>query len=205
MKNIEEDDFIAAARKYEGELYPNTYRLNPESNAETVVARFRKEFQKQLDKHNIKIPEEQKKEILTKASLIESEAGVANYETKRHVSGIIENRLKKNMPLQIDAVFFYIFKDKIKNRKVLNRHLKVDSKYNTYKYPGLPPGPISNPSIWSIKAALYPLKTRDLYYITGKDGKFYYARTGTQHNINVQKYLRNYVPIKNEIDFKKEN
>ncbi len=203
MKNIEEDDFIAAAKEYEGEMYPNTYNLNPKWDAKSVVSRFRKEFQRQLDRFNIKLSKETKKEILIKASLIESEAGVANYETKRHVAGIIENRLKKNMNLQIDAVFFYIFKDSIKNRRVLKRHLKVDSRYNTYKYSGLPPSPISNPSIWSIRAALNPMKTNDLYYITGKDGIFYYAKTGVKHNLNVKKYLRNYIP-KKEDEIKKE-
>ena len=198
MKNIEEDDFIATAKKYEGEMYPNTYNLNPESDADMVVERFRKEFQRQIKRYKLKITEDNKKEILIKASLIESEAGIANYSTKRHVAGIIENRLRKGMNLQIDAVFFYILKDKIKNRKVLNRHLKIDSKYNTYKYSGLPPTPISNPSIWSIRAAMNPMKTKDLFYITGKDGVFYYARTGAGHNINVQKYLRNYVAPKEE-------
>ena len=125
MKNIEEDDFIAEAKKYEGEMYPNTYNLNPDSDAKTVVERFRKEFQRQISKYKLKITDDNKKEILTKASLIESEAGVANYATKRHVAGIIENRLKKGMNLQIDAVFFYIFKDKIRNRRVLKKHLKV--------------------------------------------------------------------------------
>lgn len=191
MKNIEEDDFIAAAKKYEGELYPNTYRLNIDADAESVVNRFKSEFNRQLEKYNIKISDKDRNEILTKASLIESEAGIADYQTKRHIAGIINNRLNKGMLLQIDAVFFYIFKDNIKNRVIRNSHLKVDSKYNTYKYPGLPPGPISNPSIDSIRAALDPMENKDLYYITGCDGIFYYARTGIQHNLNKQKYLKN--------------
>lgn len=199
MKNIEEGDFIAAAKKYEGQLYPNTYRLNVDATAEAVVERLRSELKKQLNKYNIKIPEEDMNRVLTIASLIESEAGVARYETKRHVSGIIDNRLKKGMMLQLDATFLYIKRIFPKdlahginewNRTIYKSDYKLESKYNTYKYVGLPPGPISNPSIDSIRAALDPMSTSDYFYITGCDGIFYYARTGTQHNVNVKKYLR---------------
>jgi len=66
----------------------------------------------------------------------------------------------------------------------------VDSKFNNYKYSGLPPNPINNPSIDSIYAAFNPQKTKDLYYLTGKDGKFYYSKTNTGHNRNIREYLR---------------
>lgn len=95
------------------------------------------------------------------------------------------------MLLQVDAVFAYIYKEHLS--RTLYSHLKVDSPYNVYKYKGLPPTPIGNPSVDSITAAMYPSQTTDLFYLTGKDGKFYYGKTGTQHNINKSKYITNYI------------
>jgi UPF0755 protein len=71
-------------------------------------------------------------------------------------------------------------------------HLKVDSPYNTYKNKGLPPTPIANPSVKTLEAALYPNTTDKLFYLTGLDGKFYYAKTYAQHLVNKKKYIDNY-------------
>jgi UPF0755 protein len=94
------------------------------------------------------------------------------------------------MLLQVDAVFSYIKKSHI--YKTMNGHLEVDSPYNTYKYKGLPPTPISNPSIESIESALNPNKTDKVFYLTGLDGKFYYAKTYSKHLQNKSKYIDNY-------------
>ena len=92
------------------------------------------------------------------------------------------------MPLQVDAVFGYI------NRRDTYSptfdDLKIDSPYNTYLYKGLPPGPIANPGLDSLDAALHPTKTDYLYYLTGTDGQMHYATTYAGHQANQRKYLR---------------
>ena len=122
------------------------------------------------------------------ASLIEAEAGNAPYSIKRRVAGVLYNRLNKNIPLQVDAVFSYIKKKHLS--KVYYSDLKIKSKYNTYKYAGLPPTPINNPSIASIKAALNPEKTNYMYYLTDREGKFYFSKTGNEHINKKNKYLK---------------
>ena len=124
-------------------------------------------------------------DIVIVASLIEKEARtIAN---KRIVAGILWNRLALGMPLQVDAVFGYIF-----NRDTYSpsfEDLKVDSPYNTYTHTGLPPGPISNPGFDSIDATLHPTKTDYLYYLTGSDNLMHYATTYAGHQTNQRTYL----------------
>ena len=196
MKNINEKKFLSLAQGYEGELYPDTYNLDLDFDEKDALNFFLKNFHQQLQKNDLILPEDRKSQILKIASLVEAEAGRASYEDKRHVAGIIYNRLKKNIPLQLDYVFFYILKqDKQKLspksiERVIWKGKQIDSPFNNYKYTGLPPNPISNPSIDSIKATLKPMDTKDLYYITGKDGQFYYSQTGAGHFRNIKKYLR---------------
>ena len=92
------------------------------------------------------------------------------------------------MSLQVDAVFGYIF-----NRETYSpsyEDLKVDSPYNTYTHTGLPPGPINNPGLDSLKAAITPIKTNYLYYLTDKNGVMHYATTYAEHQSNQRKYLK---------------
>ena len=119
------------------------------------------------------------------ASLVEKEARTdAN---RRIVAGVLWNRLALGMPLQVDAVFGYIFDRDTYSPSF--EDLKVDSPYNTYTHKGLPPGPISNPGLESIYAALYPTKTNYLYYLTGRDTLMHYAKTYAEHQANRRKYL----------------
>jgi UPF0755 protein len=125
-------------------------------------------------------------DTVTMASLLEKEA--RSDEHRRLVAGVLYNRLVKNMPLQVDAVFGYIF-----NRDTYSpspTDLKVDSPYNTYTHRGLPPGPINNPGIAALTAAANPTETNYLYYLTGKDGTMYYATTYEGHKLNLQNYLK---------------
>jgi len=191
MDNIEEDDFLVAARPYEGKLYPDTYFLPLDADAKTVVNIFVNNFNKKIKLNKLKIPKEKEKEILIIASLVESEASTGSYEEKRIVAGIIYNRLEKKMPLQIDATFLYLKKIKPGEKRVIYKSdFKKNSKYNTYKNIGLPPTPISNPGIQSIKAALNPKKTKYMYYLNDKDGNFHFSVTGKEHINKVNKYLR---------------
>jgi UPF0755 protein len=120
------------------------------------------------------------------ASLIEKEARTTG--NRKIVSGILWSRLALGMPLQVDAVFGYIF-----NRDTYSpsfADLKVDSPYNTYVHAGLPPGPINNPGLDAILAALHPTKTNYLYYLTDKNGVMRYATTFAEHQANQRKYLK---------------
>ena len=105
------------------------------------------------------------------------------------VAGILWHRIALGMPLQVDAVFGYIFDKQTFSPSLAD--LKVDSPYNTYTHRGLPPGPISNPGLESLLAAATPTKTSYLYYLTGSDGAMHYAKTLAQHKANRVKYLQN--------------
>lgn len=104
------------------------------------------------------------------------------------VSGILWNRIERRMPLQVDAVFGYIFERATYSPSFAD--LKVDSPYNTYTHAGLPPGPICNPGLDALLAAARPAKTNYLYYLTGKDGLMHYAMTYAEHQANQRKYLK---------------
>lgn len=124
-------------------------------------------------------------EIITMASLIEEEANTK--ESRRIISGILWQRIKQGMRLQVDAVFPYIM-NKF-SLQLTKEDLMDDSPYNTYRYAGLPPGPISNPGWDSIYAAIYPAKTSYLYYLSDREGNMYYAKTFEEHKANKAKYL----------------
>ncbi|WP_420329405.1 endolytic transglycosylase MltG [Paenibacillus gorillae] len=177
--------------RLEGYLFPETYELKIGSTEADILQRMITE----LDKKLAQLPEgwedvlaERKltlHQLLTIASLVEREVVVK--EERAVVSGIIRNRLEKGMPLQIDATVQYLL-DKPKER-LMEKDLQVESPYNTYKVKGLPPGPIANPSLASIQAALYPEKTDYYYYVTKKDGSqtHLFAVTYKEHLRNIEK------------------
>ncbi len=103
------------------------------------------------------------------------------------VSGILWNRLNKGMPLQVDATLGYVT-GKSSSELTVN-DLKSDSLYNTYTHKGLPPGPISNPGIAAIGAAIHPDISPYLYYLHDKNGVIHFARTFAEHKQNIAKYL----------------
>ncbi len=104
------------------------------------------------------------------------------------VAGILQNRLTLGMPLQADASVEYILEKPLS--ELTPEDLKINSPYNTYLNDGLPPTPIGNPGINAILAVLSPTESDYLFYITGDDGKFYYAKTFDEHRVNIAKYLR---------------
>ena len=125
------------------------------------------------------------REVVIMASLLEKEA--AKTEDRRMVAGILWKRISIGMPLQVDAVFPYIIG---KNTFDLTRaDLKVDSPYNTYKYKGLPVGPIANPGLDSMVAAMTPVKSNYIFYLTDMQSKFHFSVTYAQHLANQKKYL----------------
>ncbi len=174
----------------EGYLFPETYEMKRGSTETDIINRMLSELDHKLDQ----LPEDWQStleergltvhQLLTIASLVEREVVVD--EERPIVSSVIQNRLKKKMPLQIDATIQYLL-DKQKER-LLEVDLQVDSPYNTYLNAGLPPGPIASPSLKSIEAALYPEQTDYFYYVTKKDGtnSHLFAVTYKQHQKNIQ-------------------
>jgi len=116
-------------------------------------------------------------EVVTLASIIEREAKTD--EDRKLISSAFHNRLKNNMFLQSCATIQYILKER--KEVLLYKDLEVQSPYNTYKNPGLPPGPIASPGLKSIEAALYPADTDYLYFFAKKDGTHVFSRTFKEH------------------------
>lgn len=184
---ITSTDFISAGQPYEGYLFPDTYNFPLATNAEEIVAALRANFVVKIKplESDIAASGHSQTEIITMAALIEREARTV--EDKNMISGILWNRITRGMPLQVDAVFGYIFGRDTYSPSFAD--LSVDSPYNTYKYKGLPPGPIANPGLDSITAAIHPTKTNNLYYLTGRDGLMHYAATYAGHIANRRAYL----------------
>jgi UPF0755 protein len=181
-------EFLAAGKAHEGYLFPDTYLFSPSSDIETIVALMRENFDKKTKSLSAAISASGRslQDIVTMASLIEKEARTT--EVRKMVSGILWERLRLNMPLQADAVFGYIY-----GRDTYSptyEDLKIDSPYNVYKYLGLPPGPINNPGLDAIQAALAPTASEYLYYLVDKEGVIHYGRTYAEHQANERNYLR---------------
>ncbi len=178
----------------EGYLFPDTYRIYTDATIEDVVIKMLENFDKKLTSEmraDIKKQGKTIYEIITMASIVEKEAPISQGDDNdaRIVSGIFWDRLKIGQALQSDATLSYIFGDNKPQHQ--GEELEVDSLYNTYKYPGLPPGPICNPGILAIKAAIYPIKTNYNYFLTPKDSQeVVYARTYDEHLQNKYKYLK---------------
>ena len=183
------DEFLSAVKNYplpsyvkddpdkrynlEGFLFPDTYNFDagvkPEYIIETMIKRFEEIWSKVSTGFNIKSEDIEK--VITVASIIEKEARVD--KDRPLVASVIYNRLAQDMPLQIDATVIYAHGYYIEN--VRNRHLAIESKYNTYLHDGLPVGPICNPGVASIEAALNPAKTDYLFYLLASDNEHYFT------------------------------
>lgn len=173
----------------EGYLFPDTYFFERPISPEEIIIIFLKNFEKKIAPETLAEIKKQKKslcEIIIVASLIEKEVFLKS--DKEIVSGILWKRLSLGMPLQVDATITYITKRK--SIFITKKELKIDSPYNTYKYKGLPPGPISNPGIESILAAVYPQQTSYLFYLSSKTGETIFSKTAQDHAIARQKYLK---------------
>ncbi len=173
---------------YEGYLFPDTYFISTSTTADELRLLLTNTSASRLESYTDAIAASgfSKDEVIVLASLIEREA--KDNISKRIVSGILQNRLEAEMPLQVDATFDYIL-GKTSSELTMD-DLAVDSPYNTYTHVGLPPTPIANPGIESIEAVLYPEKSDYLYYLTAPDGTFHYAETFEEHKVNKARYLR---------------
>ncbi len=176
--------------RLEGFLYPDTYEIFTSANSYDVMNKMIGHLDKLLTKDDYLRAFEMNYsmyDILTIASMIQRETLIAG--EKPLVASVIYNRLKKDMPLQIDATVQYALPEH--KDRLSYEDLKIDSPYNTYKYKGLPKGPICSPDIDSIKAALYPEYTGYLYYVLSpeKDGTHNFSETYDEFLSNKQKYI----------------
>lgn len=173
----------------EGYFFPDTYHFSRFIPPETIVRTFVNRF------HDVMTPELKARttamgmtlqEVLTLASVVEKETGLA--AERPLVSGVFHNRLRRGLPLQSDPTVIYALESFDGN--IRKTDLSVDSPYNTYKVRGLPPGPIANPGLAAIHAALYPTQTDFVYFVSRNDGSHQFSVTLADHNKAVDIYQR---------------
>jgi UPF0755 protein len=167
-------------KEIEGYFFPDTYEIRVGTSLNEIIQKAINNFDKQTT--GLKITPE----IIIMASLLEKE--VITLEDKQLVSGILWKRLRAGIPLQVDATITYITGKK--TTKISKEDTQIDSPYNTYKYYGLPPGPICNPGLESIKAAINPKDSPYWYYLSTPEGKTIFSKTLQEHNIAKAKYLK---------------
>jgi UPF0755 protein len=170
-------------KNLEGSLFPDTYRFSKTVSVDEIVQKMRSTLDRRLAEKGLV---EISNDTLIMASIIEKE--VQTPEDMKRVAGILFNRMKIGMPLQVDSTLTYI--NQKTSATLTSADLKTDSPYNTYTRKGLPPTPICNPGINAILAVLNPTPSKDFYFLTTKDNTVIYAQTHDQHVANKQKYLR---------------
>ncbi len=176
---------VPSQHTLEGFLFPDTYFFHPEVPQEEMAGTMLATFQEKA-LPPLKQSEKGMFETLVMASLLEKE--VTTLEEKKIVAGILWKRIRIGMPLQVDATITYITGKKSVN--VSREETNIDSPYNTYKYKGLPIGPICSPGLESIEAALNPEESDYWYYLSTKEGETIFSESLAEHNINKAKYLR---------------
>jgi len=182
----------------EGYLFPDTYLIPTDADIDLVITTMTDNFEKKFGSlRNIQKKSLSKNDMVIIASMVERE--VLYQEDRPLVAGVILNRLNIGMKLDIDATIQYalgfnqIQKSWWKKNLTFD-DLEIDSLYNTYKKPGLPPRPIANPGLSALQSVLEPESTDYLYYVSDKDGRNHYAKTLSEHNENINKYLNNSLP-----------
>ncbi len=187
-------DLDPTATDLEGYLYPDTYHFARGISAEEIVAtmlrNFRKRFTAEVE-HLVASSGKTVREIVTLASIVEKEARMD--DERSQIAGVYANRLRIGMALYADPTVIYAIKRLGRWDGNLRRpDLKLDSPYNTYVYPGLPPGPICSPGIASMVAAAAPAQTPHLYFVSRNDGTHVFAETLRDHNRNVTRWQKQY-------------
>jgi len=174
---------------YEGYLFPDTYRFFRGASPEEIVKKLVANLGRRLSEAGIieKIAGRGTSlhELLTLASVIEKE--VRTPEDRRLVADVFRRRLEIGMALQADSTVNYVTGKSV--AAASSEDVAADSPYNTYKHRGLPPGPICNPGLDAISAALEPQANDYWYFLTDADGGVHYAKTLDEHNANKAKYL----------------
>ena len=186
--------FDPEARDLEGYLFPSTYLLPRSATAEILVGQMVQSFERAFDADLRAAAASvgfSVREAVTMASLVEEEAQIA--DERPIISAVYHNRLKIGMGLQCDATVIYAMQRAgTWDGNITRADLAMDSPYNTYRYRGLPPGPIANPGRASLEAAVKPADVPYLYYVSRNDGSHAFATTLDEHNRNVQQYQIQY-------------
>lgn len=187
-------NFLEAVRERqvtEGYLFPETYFFPSGTSAIAAVDAMTARFRDATERLQREVPAGQwalnLAETVTLASLIESEA--QHEEERPLISSVFRNRLQRRMKLDCDPTVIYALE--IENRyqgRLRLADLKIDSPYNTYRFPGLPPGPIANPGYASMRAAVLPASTNYLFFVRTVDGRHKFSSTLAQHNRAVMEY-----------------
>lgn len=180
---IPEEDFLAAAKGHEFELFPDTYFLPRGTTADKLVSQMSANF------HRLVGPLNLTKEDVILASLVERET--RGDEEKPIVAGILKKRLSAGWPLQLDATVQYALgsaEEWWPNTTLLDR--KYPSPYNTYLVSGLPPSPICSPGLASLKAVLAPQDSPFWFYLHDSNGQIHYAKTSSDHEQNIIEFIR---------------
>jgi UPF0755 protein len=181
--------FFTDGKPKEGYLFPDTYFVLPGEDPDLLLRSMQNNFNAHIETASTSIAKFGKPlaDVITMASLLEREA--ADSQSRRMIAGILWHRIAIGMPLQVDAVFPYIIGKS--SLDLTKADLQVDSPYNTYTHKGLPPGPIANPGMSSILAAVTPIKSNYLFYLSDKQGNFHYCATYACQLANQKKYLGN--------------
>ncbi len=197
MTLASDKEFLASlgieGESIEGYLFPETYQFDRSMTTKEVIRIIVRQFWREIT------PEMRKRaetigltltEWVTLASIIGKESG--NKEEKPLISAVFHNRLTRGMKLQSDPTAIYTLEQAgTPVKTVLRSHLKRDTPHNTYRIDGLPPGPIANPGIDSLRAALYPAKVNYLYFVANNDGTHQFSTSLEAHNHAVLKYQIN--------------
>lgn len=180
---------LVESQKLEGYLFPDTYFFMPDTTEAQMIKLMNDNFDIKTKTISTEIKNFGKSEsdVIKMSSILEGEA--RTLESREIIAGILWKRISMRMPLQVDSSFKYINGKTSANLTSLD--LQIDSPYNSYTNIGLPPTPISNPGLGAIEAAINPIKTPYLYFLTDKDGNMHYAVTFEEHVANKLKYLNN--------------
>ena len=200
--NISREEFIEATQKrysvsfiaiiprerdLEGYLFPDTYRVFKDSTAEDIVEKMLINFETKLNSEALSEIDRQGRElddVIILASILERE--LRELSERKNGADVFLKRLQGGIPLQADSTVNYITKKKTPRASA--EDLKIDSPYNTYKYRGLPPGPISNPGETSLQAAIYPTSNPYYYFLTTPEGEAIFNITLDAHNEDKRRY-----------------
>ncbi|MBU4310888.1 endolytic transglycosylase MltG [bacterium] len=182
--------FDIPAKSLEGYLFPETYRVSKGMNEEEIIELMVSQFNKAVSEEDRKGAQELGftfHQIIILASIVEKETSAP--EERALISAVFHNRLKAKRPLQADPTVIYALGEAF-DGDLKKEHLRVDSPYNTYRYRGLPPGPIGNPGRKAIQAALYPADVNYLYFVSRNDGTHAFSSSLEEHNRAVWKYQK---------------
>lgn len=186
--NFDRALFLELTKDDQGYLFPDTYGFFPSLAPDLVVTTLKRNFDKKVAplEESIEKSGRSLEDIIIMASIIEKEAN--GPEDRAIISGILWKRISIDMALQVDAPFLFLLNKE--SKELTLKDLAIDSPYNTYRYKGLPPGPINNPGLESIKAAIAPQSSPYLYYLHDSAGGIHYASTYQEHQANIKRYLK---------------